>query len=569
MGAGPMTSGWYYSKRGVPPGQHYGPFTWEQLVSYARSGVVGGNDLVWNEQLGDWRPASEIPGLAGYEPGWPSRGRVLSWLVPLIAVIVIGAGLGLYFGIWYHKGSSNSDALAFNQKEGEIFLEPSGVAGPDSFAGEQFVPAGPATTFGIPNPAITLPPAPATTNVQTSTTMAASTTTNPGATTTATGAAEPAVVASYPGDTPALYGGSKSTQIADKEGELRFLEQNPLKAQAFCEALNSDPTLRWSGGNQVRPDQLRAYFAELTPMLLTRDTRVTNYGYRNGHPTPRQSVLQAGQLVLVDRYGVPRKRCQCGNPLTPPKLTSRPPVYTGPRWPGFNPTTVIVVQQTTVIVNNYTVIDVHSGQPFGRPAGTDGSSDGPPPTGGTTTTTEASSTTTTVAPSTTTPEVSSTTTTSAPSTTTTEVSSTTTTASGSTTTSKTATTAPPTTATTTSSSTRTTRASTSPTKWYVRVYNVDDKGTAYVNGTKVAEVGFGQDSGWIDVTPYFTAGKNKVRFTLWNGSQGYTWGFAIKRNGSIVWSDVQGQANVKGANNNDQSRQNTTVYDHTISVSQT
>ena len=186
----------------------------------------------------------------------------------------------------------------------------------------------------------------------------------------------PTVLVAYPGDTPALYGGSKSKLIADKEGELAFLEQNPKKAAAFCEALNSDPTLRWSGGNKVTPDQLRAYFAELTPMMLTRDTRVTNYGYKNGHPTPRQSVLQAGQLVLVDRYGVPRKRCECGNPLTPPKPSRKPPVYTGPQWPGFDPTTIIVIQQTTVIINDFTVIDINTGETYGRPAGTEGGSDG-------------------------------------------------------------------------------------------------------------------------------------------------------------------------------------------------
>ena len=107
-------------------------------------------------------------------------------------------------------------------------------------------------------------------------------------------------------------------------------------------------------------------------MLLTRDTRVTNYGYKNGHPTPRQSVLQAGQLVLVDQYGVPRKRCECGNPLTPPKPSTKPPVYTGPQWPGFDPTTIIVIQQTTVIIDDFTVIDIHTGEPFGRPAGTEG-----------------------------------------------------------------------------------------------------------------------------------------------------------------------------------------------------
>ena len=395
MSTGAMDSGWYYSKLGGPPGQQVGPISWEDLVSYSRAGALTPNDLVWNEQLGDWRPAAQIPGLfsapapaaapagyaapAAYGAAAPAKSRLLYWLIPLIVVILIGAGCGVYFGFFFHKGDK------FAQNEGEILLEPSGVAGPDSFSGEQFEAVGPSTTLKIPNPQVTLPQVilpPATT------TTAGATATSQAATTTASTALPATVFVAYPGDTPALYGGSKSKVIADKEGELAFLEQNPKKAAAFCEALNSDPTLRWSGGNKVTPGQLRAYFAELTPMLLTHDIRVTNYGYKNGHPTPRQSVLQAGQLVLVDKYGVPRKRCECGNPLTPPKPSRKPPVYTGPKWPGFDPTTIIVIQQTTVIIDSFTVIDINTGGTYGRPAGTDGGSDGTSSTGpGETTTT--------------------------------------------------------------------------------------------------------------------------------------------------------------------------------------
>ena len=41
------------------------------------------------------------------------------------------------------------------------------------------------------------------------------------------------------GDTPALYGGSKDKQLADKEGQLDFFEKNPEKAAAFCAALDA------------------------------------------------------------------------------------------------------------------------------------------------------------------------------------------------------------------------------------------------------------------------------------------------------------------------------------------
>ncbi len=255
------------------------------------------------------------------------------------------------------------------QQEGDILLEPSGTAGPGSFTDDVNVVRGPTTTFSMP---ATTP-----STAQSQTTLA------------------PGQVAAWPGGTPGLYGGSRSKTICDKEAQVTFLEQNPDKAAAFCVALNSDPTLRWSGGNQVRPDQLRDYFAELTPLLLTRDTRVTNHGFNSGRPTPRQSVLQAGQYVLVDQYGVPRVRCECGNPLIPPKPVASTPNYTGPPWEGFDPTQVVIIQQTTVIIQIFVIVDVDTGQIIDRPAGTTGDQDVPHEAD--TTTTSASTTTTSVA----------------------------------------------------------------------------------------------------------------------------------------------------------------------------
>lgn len=382
MSAEAMNYGWYYWKQDAPSDQRWGPFTWEQIFFHAQNGTLAPGDHVWHQQLGDWTPASKIPGLFAAHP--TKKRSQWIWIAPLIAVVVIvGAALGAYFGLHDRVEDVVSDAFGevFIQEEGEILLEPVGSAGPDSFAGEIFVSSAPPSTLA------------STTSVTTPATTQAPITTIAGE--------QPVAVASLPGDTPALYGGSKNKRVADKEGQLRFLADNPAKAAAFCEALNSDPALRWEGGDEVRPDRLPAYFEELTPMLLTRDIRVTNHGYRDGHPTPRQSVLQAGQLVLVDRYGVPRVRCECGNPLIPPKAVNKTPRYTGPRWPGFDPTTVIVIQQTTIIIEDFAVIDVNTGEIFVRPPGSDGSQDGSPPSTGTT---EAPSTTTTQTSVTTTSE---------------------------------------------------------------------------------------------------------------------------------------------------------------------
>ena len=68
------------------------------------------------------------------------------------------------------------------------------------------------------------------------------------------------------------------------------------------------------------PAGIGAYVDSLTPVVLTDDTLVTNHGYRDGHATTLPAVLQAGTAVMVDTLGVPRVKCNCGNPLTPPEL---------------------------------------------------------------------------------------------------------------------------------------------------------------------------------------------------------------------------------------------------------
>lgn len=234
----------------------------------------------------------------------------------------------------------------FTQAEGEIFLEAAASEGPDSFAGERFV--GEITT-SVPAP-----------------TSSAAPPSEPEG---------PVTVSAIVGDTPALYGGSRDRTVCDSAAQLKFLENHPNKAAAFVAALNSDPNLLWSGGTSLTVAQLPEYFAELTPIVLTRDTRVTNHGYSDGQFTSRQVVLQAGSAVLVDIYGVPRARCLCGNPLTPPQPVQVEPVYTGAVWPDFNPDTIIVVNQTTVIIEVFVLVDIHTGEEFIRPSGSDGSAD--------------------------------------------------------------------------------------------------------------------------------------------------------------------------------------------------
>lgn len=121
----------------------------------------------------------------------------------------------------------------------------------------------------------------------------------------------------------------------DPAALVATLQADPRLAGAWTDALNSDPTLSWSGGSKVRPDQIRAYIGELIPQVLPQDLRVTNFRYTRGAAEPVQSVLQAGTSVLVDRAGVVRVRCKCGNPLTPMHELTAKPAYQGTPWKGF------------------------------------------------------------------------------------------------------------------------------------------------------------------------------------------------------------------------------------------
>ncbi len=109
-------------------------------------------------------------------------------------------------------------------------------------------------------------------------------------------------------------------------------------------------------------------------MLLRADTAVTNHGFADGAATTLHSVLQSGTAVLVDRYGVPRARCACGNPLTPSTLTT-PASYTGDRWAAFDPAHVVTAAPTSAPMTELTLVDPVSLAVFTRPVGGNGTTD--------------------------------------------------------------------------------------------------------------------------------------------------------------------------------------------------
>jgi len=180
-----------------------------------------------------------------------------------------------------------------------------------------------------------------------------------------------------PGDRDGLYGGTLNNADSDREKMITFLGSNPTQADAFVEALNTDPALYWSGGRLLTAADIPTYLRELTPALLRLDTRVTNHGFDGTHPTTLQSVFQAGTAVLVDAHGVPRARFFSGSPLTAPIALAGEPKPVGTPWPGYHPGALAEVQPSTATIKNFVLVDVVTGHPFNRPAGTAGTNDTP------------------------------------------------------------------------------------------------------------------------------------------------------------------------------------------------
>jgi hypothetical protein len=104
------------------------------------------------------------------------------------------------------------------------------------------------------------------------------------------------------------FGGTGSDLVCDRELLIRSLRAQPEKMREWARTVGITPTI----------EEVARYIRELTPVTLTRDTRVTNHNFVNGRAVAYQAILQAGTAVLVDKNGVPRARCRCGNPLLEP-----------------------------------------------------------------------------------------------------------------------------------------------------------------------------------------------------------------------------------------------------------
>ncbi len=155
------------------------------------------------------------------------------------------------------------------------------------------------------------------------------------------------------GDAPGIYGGARDVPSCNASALVGYLTSNPDKASA------------WAGALGISAADINGFVDTLTPVLLRVDTRVTEYQFGGGKAVAKQAALQSGTAVFVDRSAFPRIRCASGNPLSQPRAVTSSPSYTGPTWPGFSPSTLVVITPTPTPVA-LVLIDVRTGAIFVR-----------------------------------------------------------------------------------------------------------------------------------------------------------------------------------------------------------
>lgn len=89
-----------------------------------------------------------------------------------------------------------------------------------------------------------------------------------------------------------------------------------------------------------------------------------------------------------------------------------------------------------------------------------------------------------------------------------------------------------------------------PDRYYIRVTGCDDGGRAYLNKTQVVDVGFGEDSRWLDITDDLTKKDNKIKFEVVNKTGAITYLFQVRKNSTLIYNQSCGTAGVVGCEDN-------------------
>jgi hypothetical protein len=162
------------------------------------------------------------------------------------------------------------------------------------------------------------------------------------------------------GGSPGVFGASTDGEVCDVGALVTALRTNPRLAEG------------WAGVHGLEEDGIGVFVAGLTPVILLRDTAVTSFGWSDGWVTTRQSILQRGTAVLIDRRGSPVIRCLSGSPLRIPQDLPATPDFQGDAWKGFTRSSTVEIVAATGDVSEFVLVDVQTGVPIRRAAGING-----------------------------------------------------------------------------------------------------------------------------------------------------------------------------------------------------
>ncbi|WP_156725112.1 DUF6777 domain-containing protein [Streptomyces apocyni] len=240
------------------------------------------------------------------------------------------------------SGDSGQGAADATKPPDEVFLQPVAAQGPDPFTDSTAT----ATDTTDATPPVTRTPQPP-----------------------PTGSPTPQGVRGIEGGTPGLYGGTYSVASCDVDQQARLLTSDQDKSRAFADAAG------------IEPSGIAGWLRGLAPVQVRADTRVTSHGYRDGRPTSFPSVLQTGTAVLVDDRGLPRVRCACGNPLSPPTAVRGDATHRGQPWDGYHPTRTVVITRAPQVITTIIIVNITDNIWIERRIGDDGRDDRvvPPP----------------------------------------------------------------------------------------------------------------------------------------------------------------------------------------------
>jgi hypothetical protein len=113
------------------------------------------------------------------------------------------------------------------------------------------------------------------------------------------------------GDNPGPVGANVKKGECDPELLIQYLNSRPERRAAWLQLVG------------VAVEEFEDYLRSATPALLSRDTRVTSYGFRSGEAVALQAILAAGTSVLADENDDIVVRCYSGSPLKPPRKMDR------------------------------------------------------------------------------------------------------------------------------------------------------------------------------------------------------------------------------------------------------